>query len=230
MLETFSVRSIIIIHPSGLIIYHKSFSKELVDEHLFSGFVAAILAFSKELGSELSSIGLQNKLFFFDRIHSLIFVLSMDTEVNKRSIEEFFLFLKNAKEIEDLADNIQSKVVFPLAQDEIQETDELIMHILMQYGISEDKLEGEMSSADDLKFIKEITDELRSMKTTPKEIAERIFGVGFSKKDPSYIKEKITILQTFLDSGHVHKSLEKSLNKLVKYLERTSKSATLFGF
>ncbi|MFX0152630.1 MAG: hypothetical protein ACFFAJ_17735, partial [Candidatus Hodarchaeota archaeon] len=129
MFEAFTVRSIIIIHPSGLIIYNKSFSKELVDEHLFSGFVAAILAFSKELGSELSSIGLQNKLFYFDRIHSLIVVLSMDIEVNKQSIEEFFHFLRESIEMEDLANKVQSKVVFPLAQDEIQEIDELIIHI-----------------------------------------------------------------------------------------------------
>jgi hypothetical protein len=230
MFETLAVRSIIIINPSGLIIYQKSFIKEIIDEHLFSGFVAAILAFSKELGSELSSIGLQDKLFYFDRIHSLIVVLGIDTDVNRLSIEEFFNFLRNSSEMKDLAEDVKSRIVFPLAEEDIQELDDLIMHILMQFGIEENRLKGEVSSADELKFIKNILDELRSMKVTPKNIAERIFGEGFSAKNPEYIEDNIKVLQTFIESGHVHDSLKKPLDKLIKYLERTIKSAGIFGF
>jgi hypothetical protein len=86
------------IHPSGLIVYKKSFIQETVDENLFSGFIAAILAFSQELGSELSSIGLQDQLFYFNRFNFLITVLGLKVEIDQEVIEKFFDNLRNSSQ------------------------------------------------------------------------------------------------------------------------------------
>jgi hypothetical protein len=103
----------------------------------------------------------------------------------------------------------------------------LLNSILLRFGV---QLDGEVSTAEELTFIKEIIDQLRDMESTPKVIAERIFGEGFTAKDPEFIRRKIEILQTFIDSGYVHPSLKKPLLKLSQYLERTFKTAGIFGF
>jgi len=74
----FPLHSLINIHPSGLIVYKKYFIQETVNENLFSEFIAAILAFSKELGPKLSAIELQDILFYFNRFNFLIFVLDIE--------------------------------------------------------------------------------------------------------------------------------------------------------
>jgi hypothetical protein len=215
------------IHPSGLIVYKKSFIQETVDENLFSGFIAAILAFSQELGSELSSIGLQDQLFYFNRFNFLITVLGLKVEIDQEVIEKFFDNLRNSSQFVQLSQEMESRTIFPLRDTETDEVDYLLNSILLRFGV---QLDGEVSTAEELTFIKEIIDQLRDMESTPKVIAERIFGEGFTAKDPEFIRRKIEILQTFIDSGYVHPSLKKPLLKLSQYLERTFKTAGIFGF
>ena len=99
--------------------------------------------------------------------------------------------------------------------------------LFLRFGV---QLDGEVSSAEELTFIKEIIDQLKDLESTPKAIAERIFGEAFTAKDPDFIQRKIEILQTFIDSGYVHPSLKKPLLRLIQYLERTFKTAGIFGF
>ena len=40
-----------VVDLSGLTVFHRSFVNEVLDEVLFSGFSAAMIAFSRELGS-----------------------------------------------------------------------------------------------------------------------------------------------------------------------------------
>lgn len=215
------------IHPSGLIVYKKSFIKETVDENLFSGFIAAILAFSKELGSELSSIGLQDMLFYFNRYNFLIVILGLKSAINQGIIASFFDHLTSSSQFMQLSLEMESRVIFPLQASETNEVDQLMNSILLRFGV---QLDGEISSAEELTFIKDIIEELKSMKVTPKVIAERIFGEGFTAKDPELIQNKIDVLRTFIDSGYIHQSLKDPLMKLIQYLDRTIKTAKVFGF
>jgi hypothetical protein len=215
------------IHPSGLIVYKKSFIQETVDENLFSGFIAAILAFSKELGSELSTIGLQDMLFYFNRFNFLIFILGLEVAIDQKVVEKFFSHLSNSPQFIQLSLDMESRVIFPLQDSETNEVDQLMNSILLRFGV---QLDGEVSSVEELTFIKDIIEQLRGTKVTPKVIAERIFGEGFTAKDPEFIQQKIEVLQTFLDSGYVHESLKEPLLKLIQYLDRTIKSAKIFGF
>lgn len=215
------------IHPSGLIIYKKSFIQETVDENLFSGFIAAILAFSKELGSELSTIGLQDMLFYFNRFNFLIFVLGLEAAIDQEVVENFFNHLSNSPQFIQLSLDMETRTIFPLQDSETDEVDQLIDSILLRFGV---QLNGVVSTAEELTFIKDIIEQLRSTKTTPKVIAEGIFGEGFTAKDPEFIQNKIEVLRTFLDSGYVHQSLKEPLLKLIQYLDRTMKSAKIFGF
>ncbi|MFX1505815.1 MAG: hypothetical protein ACFFDC_06825 [Promethearchaeota archaeon] len=223
----FPLHSLIMIHPSGLIVYKKSFIQETVDENLFSGFIAAILAFSKELGSELSTIGLQDMLFYFNRFNFLIFVLGLKTDIDQEMVENFFNHLSNSPQFIQLSLDMETRTIFPLQETETDEVDQLMNSILLRFGV---QLDGIVSSAEELTFIKDIIEQLRDKKTTPKEVAEGIFGEGLTAKDPEFIQHKIDVLRTFLDSGYVHQSLKEPLMKLIKYLERTMKSAKIFGF
>lgn len=215
------------IHPSGLIIYKKAFIKETLDENLFSGFIAAILAFSKELGSELSTIGLQDMLFYFNRFNFLIFVLGLRADIDQEVVENFFNHLSNSPQFVQLSLNMESRTIFPLQDVETDEVDQLMNSILLRFGV---QLEGVVSSAEELTFIKDIIDQLQDKKTTPRAVAEGIFGEGLSAKDPEFIQQKINVLGSFLGSGYVHQSLKEPLLKLIQYLERTMKSAKIFGF
>jgi hypothetical protein len=220
------IHSLVLIHPSGLIIYSKSFVKESLDENLFSGFVAAILAFSKELGSELSSIGLHNKLYYFNRIFDIIVVLGLAVDSNQKVIEDFFSDLKLLPKFIEVAQSMESRVIFPLQEAEVNEVDNVLNPIFTRYNSSL----GELHPTEDLTFIRDIITELQTNNIAPKVIAERIFGEGFASKDPEYIQDKIDILTTFIDSELVHSSFKPSLSQLIQFLERTIKSAKVFGF
>jgi hypothetical protein len=226
MINELPIHSFLMIHPSGLIIYNKSFVKESVDENLFSGFVAAILAFSKELGSELSSIGLHDKLYYFYRLYSVIVVLGLAVDSNQKVIEEFFSSLNNSSHFVEITKSMESRIIFPLRKKEVSEVDELLNPIFARYNSSL----GEIIPAEELTFIKDIIEELQKDKIAPRTIAERIFGEGFTAKDPEYIQEKIDILKTFISSNLVHESFKRSLSQLIQFLERTIKSAKIFGF
>lgn len=215
------------IHPSGLIVYKKSFIQETVDENLFSGFIAAILAFSKELGSELSTIGLHDMFFYFNRFNFLIFVLGLKVEIDQEIVENFFNHLSNSPQFIQLSRDMEARTIFPLQEEETHEVNKLMNSILLRFGV---QIEGEVSSAEELTFIKDIIEQVRHKKTTPKAVAEGIFGEGLTAKDPEFIQEKIDVLQTFLDSGYVHQTLKEPLLRLIQYLERTMKSAKIFGF
>ncbi|MHA2204040.1 MAG: hypothetical protein ACW991_10165 [Candidatus Hodarchaeales archaeon] len=223
----FPLHSLIMIHPSGLIVYKKSFVQETVDENLFSGFIAAILAFSKELGSELSTIGLQDMLFYFNRFNFLIFVLGLESDIDQDIVKNFFNHLSNSPQFIQLSLDMESRVIFPLQETETDEVDQLMNSILLRFGV---QLDGVVSTAEELTFIKDIIEQLRDKKTTPKAVAEGIFGEGLTAKDPEFIQQKIEVLRTFLDSGYVHQSLKEPLIKLIQYLDRTIKSAKIFGF
>jgi hypothetical protein len=215
------------IHPSGLIVYKKSFIQEAVDENLFSGFIAAILAFSKELGSELSTIGLQDMLFYFNRFNFLIFVLGLKADIDQEIVENFFNHLSDSPQFIQLSLDMETRTIFPLQDTETDEVDQLMNSILLRFGV---QLDGVVSSAEELTFTKEIIEQLQDKKTTPKEVAEGIFGEGLAAKDSEFIQDKIDVLRTFLDSGYVHQSLKEPILKLIQYLERTMKSAKIFGF
>ncbi|MCG3257686.1 MAG: hypothetical protein KAU62_16400, partial [Candidatus Heimdallarchaeota archaeon] len=66
-----------IVDLSGLAVFHRAYINEVMDELLFSGFSAAMIAFSRELGSELYSIQMEDSNYYFRTKEDFILVVGM---------------------------------------------------------------------------------------------------------------------------------------------------------
>jgi hypothetical protein len=66
-----------IITNDGITIFHKSFVEEELDEYLFSGFSSAMIAFSKELGDELTAIKMGHQTIIYREIGEGTLILSL---------------------------------------------------------------------------------------------------------------------------------------------------------
>ncbi len=224
------IHQVIVLQPSGLVVYSKSFEKTTLDESLFSGFIAAILAFSKEMGSELSSITLEDLVYYFDNIHGLIVVLGTAPQVDVKRARDFFELLTQSNEFRDASTKINDKTVHLLDSEETKVLDEVINETLSRLHLLPKDVEGILISPEKMAFIKDIVDELQREEVSPKHVAQRIFGEGFESRNPQLIKEKIQILKQFVHAGQIHPAVKKSLQQLISYLERSVKAANLFGF
>ncbi len=95
-----------IVEQSGIIIFHRRFEESRMDEILFSGFSAAIIAFARELGTELYSIQMADILYYFKDVGSFFYVVGVPPRVRKRAIKSF---LKTLEE-EILSLNLDSMI------------------------------------------------------------------------------------------------------------------------
>ncbi len=87
---------------SGLVLHDQYFGEKTIlekknqDSDLYGGFIAGILAFSAELGSELTSIKREDDSIYLFRKNNLIFVLRASSEMTKEEAHSFFqLMMKN---------------------------------------------------------------------------------------------------------------------------------------
>ena len=78
-----------IVDLSGLAVFHKSYVSEVMDELLFSGFSAAMIAFSRELGSELYSIQMEGINYYFRTKEDFILVVGLYPRVRSSSAKRF---------------------------------------------------------------------------------------------------------------------------------------------
>ncbi len=84
-----------IIELSGIILYNRRFEKELMDEFLFSGFSAAIIAFSKELGTTLYMISMKDVNFFFKELGDFFIVIASDPAINNEDVKTLIETITN---------------------------------------------------------------------------------------------------------------------------------------
>ena len=78
-----------IVDLSGVTVYHRSYVSEVLDEVLFSGFSAAMIAFSKELGTQLYCIKMEGVDYYFKTRGDFIFVVGMYPRVRSSSAKRF---------------------------------------------------------------------------------------------------------------------------------------------
>ncbi len=119
------VRNVYVIEAKGTIFY-KHYSDiqcaDGFDSHMFSGFVAAIQSFAKQIGErEVKEIALGNRLLYcsIDIYSSMIFVVECDTNTKSKKIRQVLektkslfvnLFLGNL----NADDQIKSKIISEL--------------------------------------------------------------------------------------------------------------------
>lgn len=84
-----------IIELSGIILYNRRFEKELMDEFLFSGFSAAIIAFAKELGTTLYMVSTKDVNFFFNEFGDFFIVVATEPIINNDDIRKLIETITN---------------------------------------------------------------------------------------------------------------------------------------
>ncbi len=107
-----SILQFTIIDNSGSIVYHKAFVDIGLDSVLLSGFSAAILAFARELGTELYCIQMLELNYFFKSLNPLSFVACMKPYVEPKDVNTFMKRLVNKMKNVNLEDMISSDLYY----------------------------------------------------------------------------------------------------------------------
>ena len=231
--KTPPILQLTIFKDSGLVLYHQSFTKnEKVDPFLFAGFTAGILAFSRQLGSEISTMTLQNSTYHIKRVDSIIFVVatppSTPSSVINRLIdrlfdnEEFIILMNQAMNetviTSQLAENLQRTILKIIDQE--FSSDANIKH---GSAISQAELQHE---------IQNILKELRFGRSNPRRVAERLFGQEILKyqEESGYTDSIINMLESILNSDELdlEPNVKKGIQELIQYLkDKWFKAATV---
>jgi hypothetical protein len=119
-----------IVDLSGLAVFHRSYISEVMDELLFSGFSAAMIAFSNELGSKLFSIRMEGENYFFKTRDDFIFVVGMYPRVHPNSAKRFLRLVDDLVEWEELEGYLNKAIYF-----QTEGFKEKVEQIILQFQI-----------------------------------------------------------------------------------------------
>ncbi len=98
---------ITVLDAGGIMVYHKSFIGRGVNEHLFSAFTAAILAFARELGSKLTAISFEDVTFYMQTRSHYTVVLGVASPIQDPFAELVLEMIQESqpfKELEELSE------------------------------------------------------------------------------------------------------------------------------
>lgn len=88
-----------IIHRVGKCLIFREYKSLNINEQLFSGFLVAILSFSKEIGGrELKKLTLEELTLYYENIeaHQLVFVIAADSQEREAKIREKISLIEEA--------------------------------------------------------------------------------------------------------------------------------------
>ena len=101
-----------VVDLSGLAVFHRAYVNEIMDELLFSGFSAAMIAFSRELGSELYSIQMEGVNYFFRTKDDFILVVGMYPRVRSSSAKRFLRLIFELVNWDELEGYLNKAIYF----------------------------------------------------------------------------------------------------------------------
>jgi len=121
-----------IVDLSGLAVFHRSYISEIMDELLFSGFSAAMIAFSKELGSKLHSIRMEGVNYFFQTKEDFIFVVGMYPKIHPNSAKRFLRLIDELMNWEELKGYLNKAIYFQTEGFE-EEVEQIILEFQIRF-------------------------------------------------------------------------------------------------
>ncbi len=121
-----------IVDLSGLAVFHKSYVSEVMDELLFSGFSAAMIAFSRELGSELYCIQMEGVNYFFRTQEDFILVVGMYPSVRASSAKRFLRLTYELVNWEQL-EGYLNKAIYFQTEEFIKEVEQIILEFQIRF-------------------------------------------------------------------------------------------------
>lgn len=121
-----------IVDLSGLTVYHRSYVSEVLDEVLFSGFSAAMIAFSKELGTQLYCIQMEGVNYYFKTKENFIFVGGFYPRVRSTSAKRFLRLVDNLINWGELAGYLNKATYFQ-TKEFYEEVEQIILEFQIRF-------------------------------------------------------------------------------------------------
>ena len=121
-----------VVDLSGLAVFHRSYVSESMDELLFSGFSAAMIAFSRELGSELYSIQMEGVNYFFRTREDFIFVVGMYPRIRSSSAKRFLRLIYDLVNWEEL-DGYLNKAIYFQTDEFSAKVEQIILDLQIRF-------------------------------------------------------------------------------------------------
>ncbi len=121
-----------IVDLSGLAVFHRSFITEVMDELLFSGFSAAMIAFSRELGSELYCIQMEGVNYYFRTKEDFILVVGMYPRVRPSSAKRFLRLIYEIVNWEEL-DGYLNKATYFQTDEFMEKVEQVILDFQIRF-------------------------------------------------------------------------------------------------
>ncbi|OLS30145.1 MAG: hypothetical protein HeimAB125_20270 [Candidatus Heimdallarchaeota archaeon AB_125] len=121
-----------IVDLSGLAVFHKSYVSEVMDELLFSGFSAAMIAFSRELGSELYSIQMEGINYYFRTKEDFILVVGLYPRVRSSSAKRFLRLVYDIVNWDEL-DGYLNKAIYFQTEEFIEKLEQIILDFQIKF-------------------------------------------------------------------------------------------------
>jgi len=121
-----------IVDLSGVTTYHRSYVSEVLDEVLFSGFSAAMIAFSKELGTQLYCIKMEGVDYYFKTREDFIFVVGMYPRVRASSARRILRLVENCVSWDEVRDYL-NKAVFFQTEEFMEDVEQIILEFQIRF-------------------------------------------------------------------------------------------------
>ncbi|MHA2250323.1 MAG: hypothetical protein ACXAD7_08170 [Candidatus Kariarchaeaceae archaeon] len=206
------IHQITIMKPNGLVIYHKSFDGHF-DEILFSGFTAALLGLSNELGGELVDFNIGGGRFYFKKSGLVYIVLGVNPKIDIKCIKSIFLTITNAKIFEDIQKLAENHIIrYPI------ELEYFFSNLLDQMNLLSDSAEIQEYYNKMFGDLNQIIDLLKEEKYQPKTIAKAIIEQSGISIDINSMIHFSEFLSQFVSSQFLVESIRGRFKDLIEYL------------
>ena len=211
--------------------FQQTFSQEEDDSILLSALFLSVYAITRSFDAEIETVRFKQLIYYFKSVSNLVFVVGTSETLKYDDIEKITLALDSNPKFQQIVFKAKQNQNLVLDNPEIYEIQAMLFETLKSLNLSPDQaLRIRVSTLDELLSISDIVKDLNDGRSSPKELAEKIFGEGLEKRDPEVIKKYISQIDDFMHSTKLSKKLKKQLGDLNNYLKRTIRFSKLFGF
>lgn len=108
------IRSVFIIHESGLCLLSRSYSEDSQNIDLFSGFLVAVASFAKNMiGEKINEIRMEQHVIFYESRKSIVIALVIsEKRLSKRKLSTIMRRLYN-NFVEQYSDYLEHNIIEP---------------------------------------------------------------------------------------------------------------------
>ncbi|UCE14584.1 MAG: hypothetical protein JSV04_05240 [Candidatus Heimdallarchaeota archaeon] len=85
------IKSIYIIHESGICLFEKECSHDRVNKDLFSGYVKALICFAKEITNDvISEVRMEKRNIYYETCEKILVVIVSSPNINRKRLKGVF--------------------------------------------------------------------------------------------------------------------------------------------